>query len=147
MTSEWPKHQVDHKNLNPSDNRLENLRGGATDSLNRANTENRANTDLNAKNTSGRKGVCWAKRVRKWKAAIQANGKTYFLGHFDNPVDAHRAYVIAAIKHFGEFARTWSREDELWAKDLLNKIMHPKSEVDARRFKSTSEYPKKAAAT
>jgi hypothetical protein len=112
MTGEWPKGQ-DHKNLDATDNRWESLRDGATKSL------NGGNTDLRADNTTGRKGVCWVKRARKWKAACQER----FLGHFDNPIDAHRAYVVAATKAFGEFAKTYSREDERLTKELLAKLM------------------------
>ena len=88
-----------------------------------AKTLNNANTGLRADNTSGRKGVCWAKDYQQWEAKIQVNGKTHFLGRFNNPLDAHRAYVIAATKHFGEFTRTWSREDERLTKELLTRIM------------------------
>jgi hypothetical protein len=116
MTGEWPEHEVDHKNRDPSDNRWGNLRD-ATRSLNNTNAY------LHANSTSGRKGASWNKQYQKWEAKISVNGRTHFLGRFDSIVGAHRAYVIAAIKHFGEYAQTWSREDERLTKEILNKII------------------------
>jgi hypothetical protein len=93
-----PDGLIDHINGDPFDNRIANLRLCDT-SLNGAN---RGPTKLN---TSGFKGVTWHKRCRKWQAQIGVKGTHYFLGLFDDPAEAHAAYVAAAIKHFGEFAR------------------------------------------
>ena len=46
----------------------------------------------------------WHERADKWYAQIRANGQTIHLGSFDTPEAAHKAYVVAAIKHHGEFA-------------------------------------------
>ncbi len=96
MTGEWPPRDIDHKNLNRSDNRWANLRL-ATDSQNKANIGKRAD------NTSGYKGVF--KKGRKWEASIGVRGKRRYLGSFSCIVAAHLAYVVAADKHFGDFAR------------------------------------------
>lgn len=94
----WPSGMIDHINGDPQDNRIVNLRE-ADDSLNQANRK------LSPKTTSGLKGVTWNKRCRKWQAAVKVRGKNYHLGLFVDPQEAHQAYLRAATKHFGEFAR------------------------------------------
>jgi len=41
----------------------------------------------------------------RWHASIQKNGRPRYLGLFSTPQEAHAAYVDAARKLFGEFAR------------------------------------------
>jgi hypothetical protein len=96
---EWPAEEIDHRNGDPSDNRLTNLRL-ATRSQNIANTRLRIDT------TSGVKGVTWNKRDGNWMAQIRVNGKQIFLGYFDAIEDAAEAYRIASKEHFGDFANT-----------------------------------------
>ena len=98
MTGEWPKGHIDHINGNPSDNRWCNLREATP-------TQNVANAKRRKDNTSGFKGVCWYRKTKKWKAEIMISQKHIHLGYFDTPELAHQAYVDAAIKYFGEFAR------------------------------------------
>ena len=98
MTDEWPTCQIDHINLDRADNHWTNLRE-ATASQNRANIRPQIN------NTSGFKGVSWKKRSNWWETQIEVNGKGIYLGHFDCPAAAHFAYIVAAEKYFGEFAR------------------------------------------
>jgi len=93
-----PPSAIDHKNGDASDNRLSNLRL-CDDSLNQANRKRPAT------NSSGLKGVCWNRASQKWQAGIKVRRKSYHLGLFDSPEDAHRAYIEAARLHFGEFAR------------------------------------------
>ena len=38
------------------------------------------------------RGVCWHKASNKWRAQIQINNKTKYLGLFDNEEDAYLAY-------------------------------------------------------
>jgi hypothetical protein len=84
MTGEWPKHQIDHINGDPSDNRWLNLRE-ATASKNQANSWG-ANGQW--------KG---AERVRgKWRARIKVNGKDRHLGMFDTRANAALAHATAA---------------------------------------------------
>ncbi len=92
----WP--EVDHRNGDGLDNRRENLRAATR-------TQNMANTRLRSNNTSGFKGVSFDNRTARWIAAIRLDGHSYFLGRFDVPEEAARAYDAAALRLFGEFAR------------------------------------------
>lgn len=88
----------DHKNPSKTlDNRDVNLRFA-----NR--TQQQQNRRKQSNNTSGYKGVSFAKGSRKWAARIKVNGKYLHLGLFNTPELAYAAYCAAAIKYFGEFA-------------------------------------------
>lgn len=92
-----PNELVDHMDNNPLNNRRNNLR--LTDRVG-----NRANAKVERTNKSGYKGV-W-QRGNTWYACIKCSGKTFHLGQYDTPEAAHQAYVTAAQKYFGEFARS-----------------------------------------
>jgi len=62
--------------------------------------------NLSSINTSGFKGVYFNKEKQKWQVAIGGPGNRIYIGRFNDPVDAARAYDAAAIKHYGEFAKT-----------------------------------------
>lgn len=98
MTGAWPNAAIDHINRDKSDNRWSTLRQ-ATES------QNAANRIAPSNNTSGFKGVCWNDQEKKWIARVQVNGRRPSLGYFDCPAAAHFAYVVAANKHNGEYAR------------------------------------------
>jgi hypothetical protein len=98
QTGEWPKHQIDHINENPSDNRWENLRAATK-------SQNMRNISKIKSNTSGFKGVGWHKQTEKWRAYIIADGRTYHLGLFPSKEDAAKAYADAAIRLHGSFAK------------------------------------------
>jgi hypothetical protein len=88
--------QLDHINLDKSDNRIENLRP-CTTQQNAANRKARSN--------SGLKGVSLSnKGYSRYRAQIKANGKSMFLGCFPTKEDAAIAYDKAAKQYFGEFA-------------------------------------------
>jgi len=54
---------------------------------------------------SGFKGVNWSgERTRRWQARIMRDGKRIFLGNYDTPEEAARAYDTAARELFGEHA-------------------------------------------
>lgn len=89
---EWPTKQVDHINMKPLDNRIENLRLASM-------TQQRANQRVRSDSISGLKGVKF--QGKRWGARI----KGINLGIFDTPEAAHEAYKAAALVHFGEFAR------------------------------------------
>jgi hypothetical protein len=55
---------------------------------------------------TGYKGVNWSgSRTRRWQARIMRYGKRVFLGNFDSPEEAARAYDAAARELFGQHAR------------------------------------------
>jgi len=92
-----PKY-IDHKDGNPLNNKIENLRA-ATQS------QNMGNSKMSNKNTSGYKGVTWRKDTKKWLAQIMINGKHISLGSYAKKEEAADAYKNAAEKYFGVFAR------------------------------------------
>ena len=68
-------------------------------------SENGGNRRLGSNNTSGFKGVHWAKDYRKWKVRIKINRKDIYLGRFSSREEAVLKYNDAAKKYFGIFAR------------------------------------------
>jgi HNH endonuclease/AP2 domain len=85
--------EIDHKNLNHSDNRLENLRL-ATESQNKINSPRPL--------VNGYRGIYWHRNG--WVARIKKDGKHFHLGKFDDPADGARAYDAKAREIHGEFA-------------------------------------------
>jgi len=94
MGIEGPPDHIDFNGLN---NRRSNLR--------QANASQQgAHRGVRTNNTSGFKGVSWNKGKNKWHAKIMVNGKNWHLGYFDNPIEAAKAYDLAALQYQGEFA-------------------------------------------
>ncbi len=89
---------IDHKDGNPRNNHIENLRLATI-------SQNNMNCAKNTANTSGYKGVSWHKGSGKFQAHISINGRNIYLGYFTDQADAHAAYVASANKNYGEFAR------------------------------------------
>jgi hypothetical protein len=90
--------EIDHIDGNPSNNRIENMR--AADRLSNMKNVKRPST-----NTTGFKGVRLHSQSKRWTAQIVADRKHRYLGSFDTPEDAYRAYCTAATALHGEFAR------------------------------------------
>lgn len=90
---------VDHANGDGLDNRRANLRPCTV-------TQNAANHRMKRTSNSGFKGVTWYPRSERWHARLRAGRKTRSLGYYATREEAARAYDIAAIGHFGEFAHT-----------------------------------------
>lgn len=94
----WPMREVDHVNMDRTDNCIRNLR--AAD-----HSENNRNRSKQSNNTSGLKGVSWHKQAAKWRAHIVLDGRQRHLGLFSTAEDAYAAYVRAAQNLHGEYAR------------------------------------------
>lgn len=88
---------LDHIDGNKNNNAIENLRPAT----NKQNLANRKNVKTNK---LGLKGVCFERN--KYKANIKIDGKSYHLGYFADPKDAHIAYCQKAKEIYGEFAWT-----------------------------------------
>ena len=86
----WPDGLIDHINGRKDDNRLCNLRVVAAD----GNSQNIRRP--NRRNKSGFLGVIWFQN--KWRASITVNKKTYRIGDYSTPEEAHAAYLEAKRK-------------------------------------------------
>lgn len=95
---EWPSHDIDHRDLNKSNNVFSNLRPSIF-SLNGANTRSRHKLNVLLP-----KGVT-IHRDGRYQSQIRKDGKNFYLGLFNDPQEAHRIYVEKAKELFGEFAR------------------------------------------
>ncbi len=91
--------EVDHRNHHGLDNRKNNLRVCNKN-------QNARNRQKQSNNTSGYKGVVWVEKRKTWRAQIYVNRKRIYLGAFQTPELAAKAYDDAAKTHHGEFALT-----------------------------------------
>ena len=74
-----PNNVIDHRDGNPSNNKIENLQ----------NITQQQNTFNNHK----AKGYYFNKQTKKYHAEIRLDGKTNYLGEFDTPEKARKAYL------------------------------------------------------
>jgi HNH endonuclease len=89
VKGDWPIGEIDHKNCNPLDNRIGNLRIATR----LQNAWNKVQAHDNS--TSGLLGVSWKKSHSKWCAQIKVRGVVKHLGLFSDPQTAHEAYLSA----------------------------------------------------
>jgi hypothetical protein len=92
-----PGQQVDHINMNKLDNRKENLRLCT-------HSQNKMNMNAQSNSTTGYKGVDI--NHGRYRAQIKIGMKRKFIGYFDDPIAAAKAYDKEAVKNYGAFART-----------------------------------------
>lgn len=92
-----PESQVDHRDGDGLNNQRDNLRLAT-------GNQNNCNAGIRRDNSSGYKGVGWLKGNGKWRARIRVNGRSVFLGYFDDKEEAARAHDRAARELHGEFA-------------------------------------------
>lgn len=90
--------EIDHKDGNPLNNLIENLR-----QANRI--EQGCNTKISKNNTSGVKGVYWHKQIKKYVVRLNIDGKRRNFGTY-NDID-YAKFVSEAMryKYHKEFAR------------------------------------------
>lgn len=90
---------LDHRDGDPRNCKIGNLRV-CTPAQNQYNSKRKAN------NRSGFKGVVYRTGYRHpWQARITVNKRVVLVGRFDTAREAHLAYVAAARKYAGAFAR------------------------------------------
>lgn len=99
VTGEWPD-LIDHEDVDGQNNRWKNLRK-ATPEGNAQNVKSKKSES----SPSRLKGAYFDKRRSQWHSRIIANKKLVILGAFETAEAAHAAYVEAALKLHGEFAR------------------------------------------
>jgi hypothetical protein len=93
--------EVDHINGDKLDNRKSNLRTVTR-------RQNSLNRPLPKTNKSGYRGVAWNKKTGRWRAIFKFRGKQVHVGYFDDPAEAHKAYLAA----LPEEMRQYHRKDE-----------------------------------
>lgn len=93
----WPINQIDHKNNIRHINSLINLQEATQ-------LENNKKLGMKSTNTSGYKGVF--KKGNKFISKIVVNRKNIYIGTFNCPIEAAKAYDLAAQKHHATFSRT-----------------------------------------
>lgn len=98
ITGEWPVAEIDHWDMDKTNNAFRNLREATS-------SQNKANKGVSDDSLSGIKGVTWHKPRAKWRARIQVGRQQKHLGLFDSIEAASAAYQAAAKFNFGEFAR------------------------------------------
>jgi hypothetical protein len=89
---------VDHINGNRRDNRRSNLRI-ATRTQNNCNKHN-----LSRRNKSGKTGVSWDKKLKKWVVHITVNKKTMYVGVYAELNEAVEVRRQKELDCFGTFA-------------------------------------------
>jgi HNH endonuclease len=86
VTTEWPPAEIDHRDLDKTNNRFANLR----EATRKQNMQNRRTPNITG--SSGYLGV--SKNRNKWEARIGIDGKVKHIGNFGTPEEAHAAYVL-----------------------------------------------------
>lgn len=92
VTGRWPEYEIDHKNLNGTDNRWDNLRPATSG-------QNQSNRPLRSHNRSGTTGVCFANRERRWLVTINKK----YVGTFRTKEEAIAARKEAEKQIHKEF--------------------------------------------
>ncbi|HEY1881354.1 MAG TPA: HNH endonuclease [Caulobacteraceae bacterium] len=101
MTGHWPKDDIDHIDLDRTNNRWANLREATR-------SQNVVNSGRRTTNRSGFKGVTFKQGrgdLPAWRATIRAGDRYLHLGYFATPEEASVAYEAAAREAFGEYYR------------------------------------------
>ena len=86
---DWPKHDIDHIDGDPSNNSMANLRDEPTQ-INLQNIKK-----ATKKNLTGLLGVSPSRNKKSWYSRIYIDGQLFCLGTYDSAQDAYAAYVKA----------------------------------------------------
>lgn len=97
MFNDYLPVDVDHRNGNRLDNNHGNLRASTK-------SQNRHNTKILKRNTSGVKGVHWSRKYKGWVAQIVVNSKHKYLGLFWDKYTAELTIRRERLIIHGEFA-------------------------------------------
>ncbi len=97
-----PRIKTDHQDGNSLNNRRYNIRIATS-------TQNNRNAALRSDNSSGIRGV--SIDHLKWRAEIDVDGKTIYLGSFKSLAKAAQVRRAAEIEHHKEFSAILSRGD------------------------------------
>lgn len=89
---EYPKHVIDHIDLNKGNNRISNLRD-VTD------LQNSKGMTMPSSNKSEVIGVSWFAIQKRWRSRISVDGKCLFLGYFDTKAEAAEVRKRAEVKY------------------------------------------------
>lgn len=91
--------EIDHKDGNGLNNRLENLRPATRE-------QNQQNKKPYRNNTSGAKGVTWKPSKKLWIVRVQTNNTRKHVGSFKDFELAALVADMAREKYHGKFARS-----------------------------------------
>ena len=120
---------VDHENLNPLDNRRDNLRV-CTKQQNQQNQGSSKNKRF--------KGIYYHKQNKNWCARITHNYKCKTIGSFKTEIKAAKAYDEAAKKYFGDFAYLNFPEIN-FKEDVLGNVVEPNNDSWDKSIKPEGE--------
>jgi len=98
MTGKWPDADIDHIDLNRSNDCWSNLRIATRG-------QNMANAGIRKDNTSGYRGVTWDADHGMWRAQVALNKRQYYCGLFATPEEAAVARDAKAALLHGAFVR------------------------------------------
>lgn len=101
--------KIDHKDGDGLNCQKSNLRI-ATDQENGRNKRKQSTINGNVP-SSKYKGVSWNKKAKCWTGSIHTGSKKKHLGVFTSEIEAAKAYNMAAITYFGDFANLNSIPD------------------------------------
>lgn len=104
---------IDHINRNPLDNRKCNLR--ITDKYN-----NDLNRGLKSDNTSGITGVCWHKKLSKWRVRVNYLKKEINIGYFDKFIDAVKMRLIYEWYYFDCYSSHYNNKNNKMEIQFIN---------------------------
>ena len=88
----WPKHQVDHINHDPTDNRIINLRDVTA-------SENQRNRTLQKNNKVGHNGIYYDNERKQYRAQIYNGKYCKHIGRYDTLEEAIKARELANINY------------------------------------------------